>query len=128
MDIDEVYRNLDLRQFGYAPGDYYCKCSSCRTVFVGAKRSTRCFSCALTAHGRPDEDDIEVRRPARMFAPTHRHRKTGGLYKLLTPALLEADLSHVAVYEGEDGTVWVRPLDQFTERFDALVAPINDWK
>lgn len=128
MDSDEMYQNIDLRPFGYAPGDYYGECSSCDTVFVGDKRASRCRQCALTAHGIPSKDDIETKRPARMFAPTHRHRKTGGLYKLLMTALIEADLSHAVVYEGNDGTVWVRPLDQFIERFDPLEAPINDWK
>lgn len=32
---------------GYAPGNYMCKCCSCKRGFVGDKRAVQCKSCAL---------------------------------------------------------------------------------
>jgi len=43
-----------------------------------------------------------------------RHYK-GGLYELVCEAVLEADLTPVIVYRGEDGRTWVRPRDVFFE-------------
>lgn len=62
-------------------------------------------------------------------APTHRHVKTGGLYRvLLRNVKLQikpndgiADMSDMVLYVGADGTVWVRPADEFNDgRFAAL--------
>jgi hypothetical protein len=52
------------------------------------------------------------------------HRK-GGIYSVLAVALIEATLAEVVVYEAhEDGTVWVRPMDEFLDgRFTQLVEP-----
>jgi len=36
----------DLVAFGYAPGNYTCKCVTCGTEFVGDKRAARCQGCA----------------------------------------------------------------------------------
>jgi hypothetical protein len=44
----------------------------------------------------------------------YRHYK-GGVYELVCEAVLEADLTPVMVYRGEDGRVWVRPKDVFFE-------------
>lgn len=51
-----------------------------------------------------------------------RHKKSKGLYKLVGPALVQADqpltdMTEVQVYEGEDGRLWVRPTAEFKERF-----------
>lgn len=35
-----------LVAFGYAPGNYSCKCVMCSTEFVGDKRACRCETCA----------------------------------------------------------------------------------
>lgn len=45
-----------------------------------------------------------------------RHVKSGGLYKVMGPAKIEATLEDVVVYMSlRDGTVWVRP---YTEMID----------
>jgi len=30
----------------WAPGDYYCTCTACGTVFLGDKRAMQCAPCA----------------------------------------------------------------------------------
>lgn len=54
-----------------------------------------------------------------------RHRETGGVYTQEAIGRLQiADVRHddreVVVYRGEDGAVWVRPVAEFYERFDAV--------
>jgi hypothetical protein len=44
----------------------------------------------------------------------YRHYK-GGVYELVCEAELEADLTPVMVYRGEDGRTWVRPKAAFFE-------------
>jgi hypothetical protein len=41
----------------------------------------------------------------------------GGLYRVVTVAVLEATLDLVVVYTAADGTHWIRPLPEFQERF-----------
>lgn len=54
------------------------------------------------------------------WVPTHRHRK-GGLYRVVTHGTLEADHSPVVIYDDADGTVWVRPTQEFEDgRFEVL--------
>jgi hypothetical protein len=48
------------------------------------------------------------------FVATHRHKK-GGLYRLLSTGVYEADRSAVAIYDDEDGTIWVRSLAEFED-------------
>jgi hypothetical protein len=56
------------------------------------------------------------------WAPTHRHLKTGGLYRLMYVGLLEKTLEKVAIYQGQDLVFWVRPLTEFEDgRFEALI-------
>jgi len=51
---------------------------------------------------------------------THRHRK-GGLYRVIGPAILEADRSAVVIYDDAEGTVWVRSTTEFNDgRFTPL--------
>jgi hypothetical protein len=47
-----------------------------------------------------------------------RHKASGHVYQVRDVAYLEADLSVVVTYERE-GVVWVRPLDEFLDRFEA---------
>jgi hypothetical protein len=42
----------------------------------------------------------------------YRHYK-GGVYEVICAATLEADLTAVIVYRGQDGKTWVRPRDAF---------------
>jgi len=85
------------KRYFWAPGNYLCMCCLCDDKFIGDKRASTCADCAY--------DD---------WVPTHRHVKTGGLYMVTYPtAVLEKDLSSVTVYQGQDGTVWVRPTVEF---------------
>lgn len=36
----------ELRKYGYAPGDYSCKCTMCEQEFTGDKRAGCCEPCA----------------------------------------------------------------------------------
>lgn len=36
----------DLRAYGFAPGNYLCRCGDCRERFSGDKRALRCEPCA----------------------------------------------------------------------------------
>lgn len=54
---------------------------------------------------------------------THRHVKTGGLYKEILRAIDEPTLEMAVIYMGEDGVVWVRSAAQFDDpaRFEPLI-------
>lgn len=53
--------------------------------------------------------------------PTHRHLKTGGLYRIIGEARIEADLSPVTVYVSAKSEMWVRPTAEFNDgRFERL--------
>lgn len=48
-----------------------------------------------------------------------RHRQTGRWYRVVCTARIEADQTPAVVYQSEtDGAIWVRPLEEFLERFD----------
>lgn len=68
---------MDLRDYGYAPGSYITNCrdENCElpiltvgswTVparqFIGDKRASRCFECALRAKHRHDQEKVERQR------------------------------------------------------------------
>lgn len=72
-------------------------------------------------------------------APTHRHRKSGGFYRLLGVGKMQAeqwfdeieltvDMAEVAIYQSlEDQSMWVRPLAEFNDgRFEDLRAIEGD--
>lgn len=54
----------------------------------------------------------------------YRHKKTGGVYKVIMFATIEATMQSAVIYEpvGHDlGRRWVRPLSEFMDgRFEAL--------
>lgn len=54
------------------------------------------------------------------YHPSHIHKVKGGEYTLLHIALSEKDQSQQAVYMGEDGAIWVRPLHEFLEKFSKI--------
>lgn len=58
------------------------------------------------------------------FKATHRHAK-GGLYMFVTMCTVEADMSVAVLYQGQDGRLWVRPLNQWYDRFTALDADFH---
>ncbi len=70
------------------------------------------------AAAEPDRKWPEDR--AARWMPTHQHRK-GGLYRVLSEGILEADRSPVVIYDDADGTVWVRASNEFWDgRFTAI--------
>ena len=60
---------------------------------------------------------------------TVRHRKRGTTYKIIAKATLQttmpiADEAAVVIYQGEDGRLWARPVDEFFDgRFEAIASP-----
>lgn len=94
------------RRHRWAPGDYWCSCGVCEEAFIGDKRATQCADCAYTD-----------------WEPTHRHGKTGNLYQLrYRLAMIEATNTPAVIYEGQDGTLWVRPSAEF---YDGRFAEIS---
>jgi len=52
-----------------------------------------------------------------------RHRRSGGTYVVIAVALVESTLVPAVVYAGvarEGRAVWVRPLEQWAERFEQI--------
>lgn len=60
------------------------------------------------------------------WQPTHRHLKRGSLYQQIGIASLQTETpceetAALVVYRGEDGKLWARPHDEFTDgRFEEL--------
>ena len=55
------------------------------------------------------------------WVPTHRHKKTGGLYRRLFVGKLEWNLEPAVAYQAKDGTIWIRPQAEFEDgRFEEL--------
>lgn len=52
-----------------------------------------------------------------------KHVKTGGIYEILATGLIEATLMPCVIYSGNDGTVWVRPHDEFNDGRFVLIEP-----
>lgn len=90
----------------WAPGGYLGRCVDCGDQFSGDKRALTCADCAYLN-----------------WNPTHRHGKTGGLYRLTDQrVVIEATNTPAVVYEAQDGTLWVRPSSEFYDgRFAAIV-------
>lgn len=50
-----------------------------------------------------------------------RHRKTQGTYRILGKCRIEATGAEAFLYQGHDGTIWARPMDEFLDgRFEQL--------
>lgn len=78
--------------------------------------------------------------PSGGFTPTHRHRKRGSVYAVLGIGMMQSadwrdpgtpadncpngvsvNMREVAIYRGEDGQTWVRPIEEFEDgRFEPL--------
>jgi hypothetical protein len=56
---------------------------------------------------------------ANMLSPflQYRHKKTGGIYRIIERGKLEATLEEVVIYTRASGgdTVWVRPLSEWLD-------------
>lgn len=52
-----------------------------------------------------------------------RHKKTGGVYRIVNLAIQEADLTSVVVYANEaTGAAWVRPASEFFDgRYEVVL-------
>ena len=57
------------------------------------------------------------------WRPTHRHLKSGGDYRVICAATLEADRTDAVVYDDRDGTVWVRSAAEFYDGRFAELSP-----
>lgn len=92
---------------GWAPGQYIGSiCRDCGRPFMGAKRAFQCADCAYID-----------------WKPTHRHGKTGGLYRLLDlRPIIEKTMEEAVVYEDQSGRMWVRPGSEF---FDGRFATVD---
>jgi len=45
---------------GYAPGNYYCTCVTCKIMFQGDKRAVQCEPCAIkTTQEEPKQETLE---------------------------------------------------------------------
>lgn len=61
--------------------------------------------------------------PETMFKPTHRHKKTGGYYRLIRQGgvWIEKGMVPATIYENSKGEIFVRPDDEFNDgRFEAV--------
>ena len=56
------------------------------------------------------------------WKPTHVHRK-GGEYRVLGQGVLETDRSKVTHYDDQEGTIWVRPVQEFEDGRFTPIAP-----
>ena len=55
------------------------------------------------------------------WQPTHKHLKSGGLYREIALGRLEWNLAPVVIYDNAKGEVWVRPAAEFYDgRFEPL--------
>ena len=52
----------ELKQHGYADGDYHCYCQKCGGRFIGDKRAVTCKSCATQINTHTDTQDVEQLR------------------------------------------------------------------
>lgn len=69
--------------------------------------------------GRTRTADAHSAQTARTF----KHTKTGGIYDFVGEARLQTstslvDMAHMVVYRGQDGALWVRPREEFAQRFE----------
>lgn len=71
-----------------------------------------------------DEDAWGIRPVG--WEPSHRHKKRGSAYRVLGRGQLQTeevigDGEPLTIYQGEDGSLWARPVDEFNDgRFEPL--------
>lgn len=75
---------------------------------------------------RPEQRTDAACPQGETIACTFKHTKTGGVYELVGDARLQtstdlSDMAYLVVYRGRDGALWVRPREEFAQRF----APID---
>lgn len=81
---------------------------------------------------RMKEPDTEVGVKAKAWRPTHRHLVRGTEYEFLGLGRAQCSQSgllddeHVAIYRGEDGSLWARRLAEWTDgRFERINPAVN---
>lgn len=67
---------LTLRDFGYAPGGYTCRCFSCGETFTGDKRAGQCEPCARK---KLAQSQVKTSAP---LDPTHQAALDGAAYRM----------------------------------------------
>ena len=82
-DFDE-----SLVPFGYAPGNYWCRCKGCDNTFSGDKRARRCEACARKAKVEheakppPEKPKSDGRGDTALARRLFLHMKDGGTLNL----------------------------------------------
>lgn len=79
LTIDQSDENK-YPQGGYAPGNYYCNCSTCNEKFQGDKRSFQCEPCGTKSQAEwdaltPDEQAERVRRNIEIYREFENQQK-----------------------------------------------------
>lgn len=83
----------------------------------GGRPAIRKVLGEILAVSKPPDQMMEA------FKPTHQHRRTGGLYRVLTECCIEATEETGIVYDDASGQVWVRSAHVFNDgRFIALTS------
>lgn len=55
------------------------------------------------------------------WQPTHKHIKSGGLYRVIGHGFIEATVEPATIYEATNGVVWIRPSKEFNDgRFEPV--------
>lgn len=122
---------IDLTAFGYAPGDYHCKCLTCKEDFHGDKRASVCKSCAETSSKEQLEDTSsfpiqcdEQERP--VIGSSWRHRN-GNIYEVTGYTNLHSENTDrypiMIIYRGNNGLVWSRQLSDWYRSFSPVEMP-----
>lgn len=99
--------------YGYAPGNYICRCNHCNDQFDGDKRSLHCLTCAASmantelAQRRPAEPDKEYLKSIGYDVFDGSNANISDLWLVQIP---RANYLGMALNEG-DG--WARAINHF---------------
>lgn len=128
---------IDLRPWGYAPGNYMCICSmpECKSddgfrnqrlgTFIGDKYSARCETCALDARKKSIAEEALIKTKLRTpqltrdsLPPRHDRETCIPVSEALTVALLVAKLHS----ETEEIANDLRSIEEYGDLFTTLMA------
>jgi len=99
---------------GYAPGNYMCNCSTCKTQFIGDKRAVQCESCAVEMVKIFKKETLEEAAEEWLFESEEHDNQlsfiAGAKWQLENmPIHIYAENTYVHI---EDGTIIVEKNDQ----------------
>lgn len=78
---------IDLRPYGWAPGDYMFKCRACGGRGFGDKRCRNCYECAVIERARiADMLKVEIPRPITRLKFSHFEERGGGTLEIYEDA------------------------------------------